>query len=112
MALSNRLNPENKAGGVLGAGYLLPHPPVIVPEVGKGQEAEAAKTISALKMVAAEIDRLRPDTVVLLSPHAPMFSDYVFMYNSPVLEGDLRRFGASLKLSFDQDTACWRKWSG
>lgn len=105
MALSNMLNPENKTGGVLGAGYLLPHPPVIVPEVGKGQEAEAAKTISALKMVATEIDRLRPDTVVLLSPHAPMFSDYVFMYNSPVLEGDLRRFGASLKLSFDQDTA-------
>lgn len=99
------LNPENKAGGVLEAGYLLPHPPVIVPEVGKGQEAEAAKTISALKMVAAEIDRLRPDTVVLLSPHAPMFSDYVFMYSNPVLEGDLRRFGASLKLSFDQDTA-------
>lgn len=104
MALSNMLNPENKTGGVLG-GYLLPHPPVIVPEVGKGQEAEAAKTISALKMVATEIDRLRPDTVVLLSPHAPMFSDYVFMYNSPILEGDLRRFGASLRLSFDQDTA-------
>ena len=103
--MSKMLNPENKKGGVLGAGFLLPHPPVIVPEVGKGQEAKAAQTIFALKTVAAEIDRLQPDTVVLLSPHAPMFSDYVFMYNSPVLEGDLRRFGASLRLSFDQDTA-------
>jgi AmmeMemoRadiSam system protein A len=86
------------------AGFLLPHPPVIVPGVGKGREKKAAKTISALKKVAQEISNLRPDTVVLLSPHAPMFSDFVFMYNSAVLEGDLKQFGSSGNISFMQDT--------
>lgn len=86
------------------AGFLLPHPPIIVPEVGKGKEKKAAKTISALKKVAQEISNLRPDTVVLLSPHAPMFSDFIFMYNSAVLEGDLKQFGSSYNISFMQDT--------
>ncbi len=100
---------KNRHGGNLCghicAGFLLPHPPVIVPEVGKGQEAAATQTISALKTVAQKIDNLRPDTVVLLSPHAPMFSDFIFMYNSPVLEGDLKRFGSNCNVSFPQDTA-------
>ncbi|HHZ17247.1 MAG TPA: AmmeMemoRadiSam system protein A [Clostridia bacterium] len=89
----------------LGAGFLLPHPPVIVPEVGKGQEKAAAQTIAALKKVAEKIRELEPDTVVLLSPHAPMFRDFIFIYNSPVLEGDLRQFRADCQLSFPQDTA-------
>ncbi|MFZ5974099.1 MAG: AmmeMemoRadiSam system protein A [Bacillota bacterium] len=87
------------------AGYLLPHPPIIVPGVGGGRETEAAKTIASMERVAEEIGRLRPDTVVLLSPHAPVFSDYAFMYDAPVLKGDLKQFGTNAEVSFHQDSA-------
>lgn len=87
------------------AGYLLPHPPVIVPEVGRGRETEAKKTMDAMNQVAKEIARFRPDTVVLVSPHAPVFSDYVFMYDVPVLKGDLKQFGTGAGVAFEQDGA-------
>ncbi|MDR3552450.1 MAG: AmmeMemoRadiSam system protein A [Clostridia bacterium] len=86
-------------------GFLLPHPPIAVPEVGRGRENDAAATLRSYRTAADEIERLRPDTVVLLSPHAPMFSDYVFIYDAPMLEGGLEQFGArGLKLRFEQDT--------
>lgn len=90
--------------GVCG-GFLLPHPPVIVPEVGKGRENDADATLKAYETVADESERIKPDTVVIISPHAPLFSDYVFMYDAPVLEGSFEQFNApDAKLSFEQDS--------
>lgn len=86
------------------AGFLLPHPPIIVPAVGKGHENEATMTLSGYKKVAQSAAELRPDTVVVISPHAPLFSDYVFMYDSPVLEGSFWQFGAGhAKQRYEQD---------
>lgn len=85
--------------------FLMPHPPVIVPGVGKGQEKQAAKTVAAMRSIGEEIARLKPDTVVILSPHAPMFSDHVFIYGEKILSGDLQKFGSSETLAFEQDEA-------
>lgn len=86
------------------AGYLMPHPPIIIPQVGGGREKQAAKTIAACNRVAEDILKLRPDTILVISPHAPMFSDYVFIYDAPVLKGSFSAFGApQVKLSFNQD---------
>lgn len=82
------------------AGYILPHPPVIVPGVNAGPHL-ALRTVSAIRRLGQEFARLEPETVVLISPHAPMFSDYLFMYGNPVLTGSLSRFGApQVSLSF------------
>jgi AmmeMemoRadiSam system protein A len=86
------------------AGFLLPHPPVIVPEVGMDREKEAKVTIDSMNEVAGELERLQPDTVVIISPHAPMFRDFVFIYDNPILEGSFQQFGSDLTLSFEQDS--------
>jgi aromatic ring-opening dioxygenase LigB subunit len=51
--------------------YLVPHPPLIFPEIGRGEERKIETTIKAYRDVAAEIAEIDPDTIVLLSPHAP-----------------------------------------
>ena len=51
------------------ATFALPHPPIILPEIGKGREKEIQKTINAYEECAAEIARLKPDTIVVCSPH-------------------------------------------
>lgn len=95
--------------GFLG-GYLLPHPPVIIPEVGGGRENEAAKTLAAYNYVSTEAARLKPDTVVVISPHAPLFSDYAFMYDSDILKGSFGQFGApNAALEFEQDSKLRRE---
>ena len=44
------------------AGYMVPHPPLIVPAIGKGSEAQVADTIAAYEKVAQRIAALDPDT--------------------------------------------------
>lgn len=91
-------------GKVISA-FLMPHPPVILSEVGKGRESAASATIAACKAVAKLIAGQRIDTLVVVSPHAPLFADYVFVYDSPILSGSLARFGApALAPSCAQDT--------
>jgi len=54
------------------AAFMVPHPPMIVPQVGRGSEAQIQKTIDAYTKVAEEIAALKPDTILISSPHATM----------------------------------------
>lgn len=84
---------------------MMPHPPVIIPAVGKGRETAASRTISSCLMVAERIASLKPETIVFISPHAPLFSDYLYIYDEPVLSGSFARFGAhTVSFSCPQDT--------
>ena len=60
--------------GIL-AGFMVPHPPLIIPDIGRGQEREIQNTIDAYRKAAEEIGRLQPETIVLLSPHQTMYAD-------------------------------------
>jgi MEMO1 family protein len=98
--------------GICG-GFLMPHPPVLIPEVGKGREKQASRTIASCERVARRVAELEPDTIVVISPHAPLFSDWLFVYDRPVLEGSFSGFGASgVALSFDQDSAFVSAFTG
>ena len=59
---------------ILGA-IAVPHPPLIMPEVGRGEERRIQKTIDAYHEASARIVRLAPDIVVLTSPHTTMYAD-------------------------------------
>lgn len=85
------------------AGYVLPHPPIIVP--GVSDKPHLAKdTVQSLQKVSSQLADLNPDTIVVISPHAPMFSDFLFFYQAASLEGSLAGFGApQVKLNFKED---------
>jgi len=83
---------------------LTPHPPVIVPEVGRGREKDAALTLSGMgKLVSALRGMARPDCLFLLSPHQPYMPGSLFLNAAPRLIGSLAGFGAPAVL-FDADT--------
>ena len=58
------------------AAFMVPHPPMIVPEVGRGSENQIEKTIKAYEKVADKIAALKPETIIISSPHSLMYSDY------------------------------------
>lgn len=58
---------NKKEFGILRA-YVVPHPPVVLPEIGRGREEEIAATGKAMRQVAREIAELAPDTIILSSP--------------------------------------------
>ncbi|GAB4286529.1 MAG: AmmeMemoRadiSam system protein A [Coriobacteriia bacterium] len=75
-------------------GVIAPHPPIMVPAVG-GEDAAATKaSADALGIAASALDRFAPETLVLMSPHAPGAADAFAIDASARLSGDLGQFGA------------------
>ena len=60
----------------ISAAYMVPHPPLIVSDIGRGNERQIAETARAYKEVARQIAEIRPDTIIFTSPHSIMYSDY------------------------------------
>ena len=76
------------------AAFMVPHPPLIVPAVGRGGEKEIEETTRAYLRVAEEIASLKPETIVLSSPHAVLYADYFHLSPGKEASGDLGRFQA------------------
>jgi AmmeMemoRadiSam system protein A len=75
--------------------YLMPHPPIIIPDIGKGEEKKIEKTSNACNKIGGEIARLKPETIVLITPHGTMFSDAIAISDENGISGDLSNFGCS-----------------
>lgn len=90
--------------GSIKSAFISPHPPILVPEVGKGDEKKAGATLEALRRAAREISLLRPSTIILTSPHAPLFQDFIHINIRNTLSGSFKRFGAAgVKLQFENN---------
>lgn len=85
---------------------MVPHPPLIIPDVGRGEEEKIQKTIDAYQRVAETIGRLQPETIVLLSPHQTMYADYFHISPGQGARGDFGQFRAgqvSVEVSYDTE---------
>ena len=88
------------------AAFMVPHPPMIVPEVGRGSEKQVEKTIKAYERVADEIAALKPETIIISSPHSIMYSDYFHISPGSGAVGSFAEFGApqvKFDVSYDEE---------
>ena len=58
------------------AAFMVPHPPMIVPQIGRGEEKSISDTIRAYDRIAEEIADIKPETIIISSPHTVMYADY------------------------------------
>ena len=79
--------------GIL-AGFVLPHPPIAVPEIGGGEERKIKSTLDSFNRVAAEIASLKPDTIIITSPHSIMYRDYFHISPGKSAVGSFASFRA------------------
>ena len=76
------------------AAYVVPHPPLIIPEVGRGEEKKIQLTVNAYERAMKEAAELAPDTVIIASPHTVMYADYFHIAPGEEAEGSFAQFGA------------------
>ena len=84
------------------AGFMVPHPPMIVPAVGRGSEKQVEKTIRAYEQTADEIAALQPETIIITSPHSVMYSDYFHISPGRSARGDFGQFRAA-QVRFEEE---------
>lgn len=88
---------------VLGA-IAVPHPPLIMPEVGNGREKIIEKTIESYRKAMAFVSSLKPDTVIITSPHAKGWRDCFSISSGSHAYGDFSDFRApQLEIGCDYD---------
>ncbi len=73
---------------------IAPHPPIMVPEVGREAIADVRASIEAMSDLTQRVIASAAETVVLISPHAPLESDKFVAYDGPQLYGDFAMFRA------------------
>ena len=73
---------------------IAPHPPIMVPEVGGEAIAQVQGSIAAMAELARRIILSGAETVVLISPHAPLDARTFVAYHSATLHGDFANFRA------------------
>lgn len=90
------------------AAYAVPHPPLVVPSVGRGSERDVQATVNAYQEVAHRIAAHAPDTIVVTSPHAPYYRDRFYVSAAANERGSMARFGApetAIEYACDEEAA-------
>ncbi len=88
------------------AAYAVPHPPLIIPTIGQGREGEIAATVRAYHETMRAAAELRPDTIVIISPHATAYDDFFHISPGAGAEGNFAAFGhpeISIGIEYDEE---------
>ena len=85
---------------------VAPHPPIMVPEVGGDATQDVQGSIDAMAEFTRRLIATGAETVVIISPHAPLEPDSFVFYKGPTIHASFARFRApqtSLSVSVDED---------
>lgn len=85
---------------------ILPHPPLILPTVGRGQERQVQATIDAYRAAAKRVAEWTPEVLIVSSPHAVLYADYFHISPGPGASGSMASFGAPqtrLEVKYDAE---------
>lgn len=92
---------------VLGA-FAVPHPPIIMPEIGRGEERKIELTAKSYREAARRACALKPDVFVVFSPHSVMYLDYFHISPGTSAHGDFGDFGCpdvKITVRYDEELA-------
>ena len=85
---------------------IVPHPPIIVPTVGRGREREVQATTTAYRAAAQQAAAWNPEVLIVTSPHCVMYADYFHISPGKGASGDMSAFGAPqtrLTVEYDEE---------
>ena len=82
--------PASRISGAI----IVPHPPIIVPTVGRGREREVQATVDAYRAAAQRAAAWNPEVLIVTSPHCVRYTDYFHISPGKGASGDMSAFGA------------------
>ena len=82
--------------------YIVPHPPMILKEIGKGNEKQIKTTSDSYEIVAKEIKEANPETIIIISPHTNLYMDGFYIMPNKQIYGNFGFFNAS-DISFEEE---------
>lgn len=72
---------------------ITPHPPLLIPSIGKDILKKLDKTKTAMEKLEEELYLSKPDVIIVISAHGSFFSDAFTINVCPQYHSDLKEFG-------------------
>jgi len=79
--------------GKIKSGFILPHPPILVPGIGKKHIKQAQNSQKAFEKAVKELKAQDIDTIIIITPHGLNSQVSIPVYTSHVFEGSFVSFG-------------------
>jgi MEMO1 family protein len=72
---------------------IVPHPPILIPGIGKENRQRLTGTISSFAKISDKLKSLDVETIIIISPHGTIQSDSFSMNLSPEFRANFEEFG-------------------
>ncbi|MEA3272420.1 MAG: AmmeMemoRadiSam system protein B [Patescibacteria group bacterium] len=72
---------------------IVPHPPILLPKVGKENLKKLAKTQAAMEELKKRLEAAAPETIIIISPHGKVLPDAFALNLEPTYNADFEEFG-------------------
>jgi len=86
-------------------GVVAPHPPIMVHAVGGSRAETTRASLDALAEASSALAAFDPQTLVVVSPHAPLVPDAFAVDDSQSFAGSLADFGDTTSFAWSGDPA-------
>ncbi len=85
-------------------GCIVPHPPLMVPDIGRGGEKRISATLEAMEKLADKLAQQNPETILVISPHGVSYPGAMGIVTAKSSSGNLRNWGVPVPdYHFDND---------
>jgi AmmeMemoRadiSam system protein A len=83
---------------------IAPHPPIIIPSIGRGELKKAHKTVEGVKLLSSMFSEANPALLIIITPHGSVFREGPAVLTDRYLSGNFSQFGfPDLKIEFETD---------
>ncbi len=83
---------------------IAPHPPIIIPEIGRGELSKVKQTVDGMKILSGRIKDVQPELLIVISPHGKVMQEGPAVLTQEELSGDFGQFGFSgIKVDMQND---------
>ncbi|MCK4919135.1 MAG: AmmeMemoRadiSam system protein B [Candidatus Pacebacteria bacterium] len=84
---------------------ICPHPPIMIPSIGKNHLSEIKSTLKAMNELGNRIKKEEISTIAIISPHGPVQMDTMSINGSETINGNFLQFGddTSMKIKNNLD---------
>ncbi|MEW5820445.1 MAG: class III extradiol dioxygenase subunit B-like domain-containing protein [Cyanobacteriota bacterium] len=73
---------------------LLPHPPIVLPEVAGSRFNDVKTTAEGMIEISKDIVFKNPETIIIITPHSMMHRNSFATYSDDIISGNFSMFGA------------------
>ena len=83
---------------------IAPHPPIIIPAIGRSELGKASLTVDGMKLLAKKFKAASPGQLIVITPHGQAMREGPTVLTKDLIKGDFAQFGfPDIKVEFQSD---------